>query len=300
MNLWVDKYRPTSLDKLDYHKNQALQLKNTVNQGDFPHLLVFGPPGSGKKTRIYCLLRHIFGNGVDKMKIEHLSIMTPSKKKVDITTLSSNYHTEVNLNDVGIYDRIVVQELIKNVAQMHQVDVTGQWDFKGNLGTRLAAQEYNVCKSEDITMPEGLAMRIAQKSRRNLRLAILMCEACKTRQYPMTVDQEIQEPDWRVFIQNTAKEILKEQTPQQILKVRDRMYTLYAQGIHGEVIIKGLLNELVKNCDGQLKVKLAAQAAEKEYSLRQGQNPMVHIEAFIAKFMVIYKEFLEESVGDLF
>lgn len=28
--LWVDKHRPTSLDKLDYHKEQAAQLKELV------------------------------------------------------------------------------------------------------------------------------------------------------------------------------------------------------------------------------------------------------------------------------
>ena len=30
MSLWVDKYRPTSLGKLDYHKEQAEYLKNMV------------------------------------------------------------------------------------------------------------------------------------------------------------------------------------------------------------------------------------------------------------------------------
>ncbi len=29
--LWVDKYRPTALDKLDYHKEQALQLAKLVS-----------------------------------------------------------------------------------------------------------------------------------------------------------------------------------------------------------------------------------------------------------------------------
>lgn len=31
MSLWVDKYRPTSLAKLDYHKEQAEQLKRMVS-----------------------------------------------------------------------------------------------------------------------------------------------------------------------------------------------------------------------------------------------------------------------------
>ena len=28
--LWVDKHRPTSLEKLDYHKEQAAQLRELV------------------------------------------------------------------------------------------------------------------------------------------------------------------------------------------------------------------------------------------------------------------------------
>ena len=31
MSLWVDKYRPTSLNKLDYHKEQASRLKKLVS-----------------------------------------------------------------------------------------------------------------------------------------------------------------------------------------------------------------------------------------------------------------------------
>jgi hypothetical protein len=37
--LWVDKHRPTSLEKLDYHKEQALQLQSLAASGELPHLL---------------------------------------------------------------------------------------------------------------------------------------------------------------------------------------------------------------------------------------------------------------------
>lgn len=65
----MDKYRPTSLSKLDYHKELATHLKKLVHCGDFPHLLVYGPSGAGKKTRIMCILRELYGAGVEKLKI---------------------------------------------------------------------------------------------------------------------------------------------------------------------------------------------------------------------------------------
>lgn len=64
--------------------------------GDFPHLLFYGPPGAGKKTRISCLLRELYGSGVDKLRVEHHTFTTPSKKKINLSTVSSNFHLEVN------------------------------------------------------------------------------------------------------------------------------------------------------------------------------------------------------------
>uniref|UniRef100_A0A1B6GBK1 AAA+ ATPase domain-containing protein n=1 Tax=Cuerna arida TaxID=1464854 RepID=A0A1B6GBK1_9HEMI len=255
MSLWVDKYRPNSLQKLDYHKDQANHLKNLVQQGDFPHLLFYGPSGAGKRTRIMALLRELYGPGVERLRMEHLNFQTPSNKKLDIMTLASNYHIQVNPSDAGIYDRVVVMELIKNAAQTHQLDSSGQREFKvilldevdrltkdaqhalrrtmekyiatcrlilsANsisqvipairsrcLGIRVPAPTHqeivsilqSVCKKEGLALPGEFADKIAEKCDRNLRRAILMCEACKVQQYPFTNDQKIAEPEAHIVL----------------------------------------------------------------------------------------------------
>lgn len=83
------KLCPTNLTKW-------VQFSFQVNGGDFPHLLVYGPSGAGKKTRIMCLLRELYGSGVEKLRIEQHNFTTPSNKKIEISTISSNYHIEVN------------------------------------------------------------------------------------------------------------------------------------------------------------------------------------------------------------
>lgn len=130
MALWVDKHRPQTLDDLDYHKEQAQQLKNLAKQSDFPHLMFFGPSGAGKKTRILCLLRELYGEGVEHIKNETFHFTTASNRKMEILTIGSNYHLEINPSDAGIYDRIVVVELIKQIAQSQNLNKSGQREFK--------------------------------------------------------------------------------------------------------------------------------------------------------------------------
>ncbi|XP_076267252.1 replication factor C subunit RfC38 [Rhynchophorus ferrugineus] len=129
--LWVDKYRPKDFSMLDYHIQQSQELKNLVEHSDFPHLLIYGPSGAGKKTRIMCILKELFGPGVERLKMDNVTVVTPSNKKVEIVTVNSNYHIEINPSDVGIYDRVIIMDLIKNIAQTQHITTTNNTrDFK--------------------------------------------------------------------------------------------------------------------------------------------------------------------------
>jgi len=301
-----------------------------------------------------CLLKELYGAGVEKLRMEHQTFTTPSNKKIEIMTVASNYHIEVNPNDAGIYDRIVIQELIKTIAQAQQLDISGQRDFKvivltevdkltkdaqhalrrtmekymatcrliliANstskiiaplrsrcLGIRVPAPSPSdvtevlqlVAKKEGINLPDDFCQKIVLKSERNLRRAILMLEACKADQYPFGSKQEISEPDWEVYLRETGQKMVTEQSPRALMEVRSRLYELLTHCISPELIIKKLLREILKNCDGQLKAEVTAMAAYYEHRLCMGSKVIFHIEAFVAKFMAIYKRFLDESIGNL-
>lgn len=64
--------------------------------------------------------------------------------------------------------------------------------------------------------------------------------------------------------------------------------------------LKGLLQELINNCDGELKTEVVQSAAFFQHRLQLGQKAIYHLEAFVAKFMAIYKRFMEENIADLF
>jgi replication factor C subunit 2/4 len=45
---WVERYRPQSLREIAHQPEAVATLLNAVETGRLPHLLLYGPPGSGK------------------------------------------------------------------------------------------------------------------------------------------------------------------------------------------------------------------------------------------------------------
>ena len=85
-----------------------------------------------------------------QLKIDQRVFLTPSRKKLDVNVVQSNYHIELTprfalpmrtamirrvdilpCSEVGNYDRVVIQEIIKEIAQTQQVDVSARHRFKG-------------------------------------------------------------------------------------------------------------------------------------------------------------------------
>ncbi|KAG5718981.1 Replication factor C subunit 5 [Termitomyces sp. T112] len=130
MSLWVDQFRPKSLVDLHYHQALSARLASLAASGDFPHMLFYGPSGAGKKTRITCTLRALFGTGVEKLKIDQRVFLSPSKRKLEINIVQSNFHIEITPSEAGNYDRVVIQELLKEIAQTQQVDLNAKQRFK--------------------------------------------------------------------------------------------------------------------------------------------------------------------------
>lgn len=164
MALLVDKHRPRTLDTLSYHPELSERLQALANSRDFPHLLIYGPSGAGKKTRITATLRALYGPGVEKIKIDSRVFQTTSNRKLEFNIVSSNYHLEITPSDVGNYDRVVVQDLLKEVAQTQQVDLSAKQRFKVVV----------INEADHLTRDAQAALRrTMEKYSPNLRLILL-------------------------------------------------------------------------------------------------------------------------------
>lgn len=59
--LWVEKYRPKKIDDIIEQEEIIKVLRNTLETGELPHLLIHGPPGTGKTSTILALAYQLFG-----------------------------------------------------------------------------------------------------------------------------------------------------------------------------------------------------------------------------------------------
>jgi len=68
--LWVEKYRPPTLDGYVFKdKNQKKQIERWIAGGALPHMLLSGSPGTGKSTLIKILLNELKINAFDILDV---------------------------------------------------------------------------------------------------------------------------------------------------------------------------------------------------------------------------------------
>lgn len=60
MNLWVEKYRPKSLDEMVEQDQAVRLLRSILETRAMPHLIFKGPAGTGKTSAAHILVRHMF------------------------------------------------------------------------------------------------------------------------------------------------------------------------------------------------------------------------------------------------
>jgi replication factor C small subunit len=61
--LWVEKFRPESLDEVIGHEKTIDRLKKYVEDKEVPHMIFAGPAGTGKTATITAFAREVFGDG---------------------------------------------------------------------------------------------------------------------------------------------------------------------------------------------------------------------------------------------
>lgn len=104
---WVEKYRPKTMSEILGNGETMSRLQTIAREGNLPHLLLCGPPGTGKTTSMLCLAHDLLSNAEGDANAS-VGGSTPPFKLGDAVL-------ELNASDERGID--VVREKIKLFAQ---------------------------------------------------------------------------------------------------------------------------------------------------------------------------------------
>ena len=164
-------------------------------------------------------------------------------------------------------------------------------------------------------------------SGRNLRKAMLLAEVCHVKG---VTDGPPPEYDWEIYLKETARKIIEQQTPSQVLLVRSRLYELLVRLIPPNIIFqvgnhfsvylefKSFFSATILRTEQGLRrfgnestfsegknfadfppILIFFQvAAEFEHRCNLGSKPIYHLEAFFTRFMADFKSFNDQFTDD--
>lgn len=113
--IWIEKYRPKTFNEMigrsEITDNLKLYTLDTI-----PHLIIYGGSGYGKRTILLSLINHLYGN-VSESSVREADI----ENKITIKFIETKEYIEVTPSEYGNNDKIVIQNLIKEVAQTRPI-----------------------------------------------------------------------------------------------------------------------------------------------------------------------------------
>ena len=170
--IWVEKYRPTTIDECILPKGIKKTFQDFVERGEIPNMLLSGPPGIGKTTVAKALCHQLGSdyyviNGSDEGRFldtvrnsaknfaSTVSLTSDSKHKVIIIDEADN-----TTSDVQLLLRASIEEFSKNCRFIFTCNYKNK--IIDPLHSRCSVIDFNVSKKDKPAIAAQFFSRINQ------------------------------------------------------------------------------------------------------------------------------------------
>jgi replication factor C small subunit len=313
--MWVEKYRPKTLDEVVGLKDVVESLKAFMrNPKTMPHLMLAGIPGTGKTTIALAIAHTLYGANWRNFTLElnasdERGIDTVRERIKDFSRYSRGSFGEVPFSLIILdeCDQMTgpAQTALRRI--METSSRTSRFILICNQSSKIiepiqsrcaifrfsrldkqAMKEQLQCiaKKENITLQPEAAERIVDYSEGDLRHAINALQTASAYK-PDCVDEK------------TVSLVIGEASPMQVQKMirkalygdfieaRKTMYEIMGSfGFSGNEIIRQVQREIFKMSDltPEQKAEISNIIGEYDYRLTQGANSDIQLSALLAQF----------------
>ncbi len=278
--LWVEKYRPKSLDEVVGQEEIVERLKAYAKTGNLPHLLFAGPAGTGKTTSAIALARDMFGenwrqnyyelNSSDERGIE--TVRTKVKEIARIAPFGGSNFKIIFLDEA---DNLTADAQAALRRTMETYSKTSRFILSANYSSRLI---------EPIQSRTAVFRFRPLKPERRAVNALQVAASLGS-----TVDAEVLYKVSSTVRPEEVKGLIEKALEGEFLRAREVLDRLLIEyGLSGEDIVRQLHRTVFDlNIPDESKVRLLDRIGETDFRLTEGSSERIQIESLLAHFALI-------------
>ncbi|MEM2060000.1 MAG: replication factor C small subunit [Archaeoglobaceae archaeon] len=314
--IWVEKYRPRTLDEVVGQEEIVRRLKGYVERKNIPHMLFSGPPGTGKTATAIALTRDLFGEhwrenfiemnasderGIDvvRHKIKEFARTAPISAPFKIIFLDE---ADALTSDAQAALRRTMEMFSKSCRFILSCNYLSRiiepiqsrcavFRFKAVPKEAMKKRLLEICEKEGVKITEDGIEAILYISAGDFRKAINALQGASA--IAEVIDAE------KIF-QVTAMaqpkeiaEILDTALRGNFIEAREKLSKLMLEyGMSGEDVLSQFFREIVSSnsINEKMKVLLIDRLGEIDFRLTEGANERIQLDAFLAYLSTVGKK----------
>lgn len=307
--IWLEKYRPESLDDVKGQTKTIDSLKQYAESGDLPNLLFAGPPGVGKTASAVAIARELYGDnwsdnflelnasddrGIDVVRQDVKSFARASLSDADFRLIFLD-EADALTSDAQAALRRTMEQFSGNVRFILSCNYSSQiieplqsrctmYRFTPLSDDAVEAQVREIVGEESITITEGGIEATVYASDGDMRQAINGLQAVSI------LDGEVDED--RVYsLTNTVKPedvelILEEAMQNKFIQARESSRRIMNEnGVATTELLDQIYRYVWNSGDigGEEATEITDLLADADYRITQGANAEIQIDGFLSK-----------------